>query len=319
MRLIVVQLLATALIVVVAGLRAAFAGTPAVDAGPSAPYEWRALHFSGSALLADFEAALELWEQAPAEPGPWIAELRTQMRSLLLPDKETRVRAWFDPVTGAVARFDKLTLGPGPNFKRYRFREGGVQRTRREPLRTEEGQDYTAWSDERESFHRFDAAKHGCKVLSDPATLVYLVTWGPGSWARDPAACVFWGKTLYRLTLRPVDTLIHDISYRISGDVPHRRHARVEALRYDLVARPVAGNLEEEVTRLEILVDSGTGIPWRVVTREGPFAIDMELREVVLRNPQLGTVPGWQGRLASGSSRARSSETTPSSGSSPRR
>ena len=149
---------------------------------------WQSLHYRGTAIVGEFSADLELAPpRNPSSAAPrWIAALRTRMKSALLPDKETTIRAWFDPVTAAIDRFEKLKLGPGPSYKRFLLREDGVDRFRKEPGFGEDPRRHETWAHEKQIFLPFVAASHGCRLISDPGVLVYLVSFGPGRWGEDP-------------------------------------------------------------------------------------------------------------------------------------
>jgi hypothetical protein len=246
---------------------------------------WQTLRFGGSVVVGEFDAILDLSparSDTPSSPR-WVAELRTRMRSRLLPDKEATVRAWFDPTSASVDRFEKLTLGRGANFKRFLFREDGVERFRREPVRGEDPRRHETWANERSSFVAFDSASHGCRLVSDPGALVYLVSFGPGRWQEDPGACVVSGRTLYRISLVKRGHDVRELRYRVRGEREQVRTGRKPITRYEVVGTPVAGETNESVTRMEILVDDETELPFKVVIREGPLQVDVELVEAVLR------------------------------------
>lgn len=256
------------------------ASTPAPTT-PDPRMDWRSLRYTGSTILGEFEATLDL--EPASGVRSWVAKLHTRMRSKLLPDNQATVRAWFDPATAIVTRFEKLSLGGEPNFKRFHFREGGVQRFRKEPVRGEDVRRPETWKSERESFVSFDAGSHGCRLISDPGVLVYLVSSGPGAWQEDPAACVVSGKTLYRVSLHERASGSQELRYRVRGGDPPLRAGPMRVTRYEVIGQPVAGEMDESVTRMDLLVDSETQLPWKVVIREGPFRVDVQLAEVVLR------------------------------------
>lgn len=258
------------------------ASTPAPTA-PDPRLDWRSLRYKGSAVLGEFDATLTLEPASGARS--WVAQLHTRMRSRLLPDNQATVRAWFDPATAIVTRFEKLSLGGEPNFKRFHFQEGGVQRFRKEPVRGEDVRRPETWKSERESFVSFDAASHGCRLISDPGVLVYLVSSGPGGWEEDPAACVVSGKTLYRVSVLERASDSQELRYRVQGGDTPLRAGRVPVTRYEVIGQPVAGEVDEAVTRMDLLVDAETQLPWKVVVREGPFRVDVQLSDVVLRTP----------------------------------
>jgi hypothetical protein len=246
---------------------------------------WQSLRYGGSVLVGEFDAVLDLSparSDTPSAPR-WVAELRTRMRSKLLPDKEATVRAWFDPTSATVDRFEKLTLGRGASFKRFLFREDGVERVRKEPARGEDPRRHETWAHERSSFVAFDSASHGCQLVSDPGALVYLVSFGPGRWQEDPGACVVSGKTLYRISLAKRGQDVRELRYRVRGDQDMVRSGRRPITRYEVVGTPVAGETTEPVTRMDILVDDETELPFKIVIREGPLQVDVSLQEAVLR------------------------------------
>ena len=246
---------------------------------------WQSLRYSGSVLVGEFSATLDLSPaRSHTEEAPrWVAELRTRMRSKLLPDKEATIRAWFDPANAVVDRFEKLTLGRGPSFKRFLFREDGVERFRKEPHSGEDPRRHETWLDERSSFVPFDTASHGCQLVSDPGVLVYLVSFGPGRWQEDPGACVVSGKTLYRISLAERGRAVRELRYRVRGEQDLVRVGRTPTTRYEVVGTPVAGETDEPITRMDIVVDDETALPFKIVIREGPLKVDLELEEAVLR------------------------------------
>ena len=105
----------------------------------------------------------------------------------------------------------------------------------------------------------------------------------PGRWQEDPGACVVSGKTLYRLSLKERGRDMRDLHYRVRGEQVLVRTGRTPTTRYEVVGTPVAGETSEPVTRIDILVDDETELPFKIVIQEGPLRVDVELVEAVLR------------------------------------
>jgi hypothetical protein len=221
----------------------------------------------------------------------WVAELRTSLDSVFLSDKSTRMRAYFDPITGAVRRLTQLSIGPRPDFKSYEFQTDGVTRIRREPGKGQTVQSPERWPDGRRIFHAYDPGEFGCRVVSNPAALAWWLTWGPGAATvrvRDPETCYFLGKTLYRVTIEALGTRVERVDYRLVREGrSKRRRGRVRVERYRVISRPIAGKLDEKSVVAEIALDAENRLPLRFVTHEGPLKIDIELDRAVLRAPAL--------------------------------
>ena len=263
--------------------------------GPMPTDVWRTLRYRGRNWLARFSAELEM--QLPEPDGThtigadWVAELRTSLDSVLLSDKSTRIQAVFDPITGIVSRLTQLSMGPRPDFKQYEFQAAGVTRLRSEPAEGQALQTPELWPSGRRSFHAYDPGELGCRLVSNPAALAWWLTWGPAATAarlQDPGACYFLGKTLYKVGFEPLGTSTARVDYQLVREGrSKRRNGVVRVERYGVVSRPIAGKLDEKTLVAEIVLDAENGLPWRFVTREGPFEIDVELDRAVLRQPAL--------------------------------
>jgi hypothetical protein len=256
---------------------------------------WTKLSFRGKNWLARFSAELEM--EAPStrsggsdamgvEGAVWVASLRTDLDSFLLDDRSTRLRAYFDPLTGAVFRLTQLSLGSSPDYKSYLFEETGARRTRTEP---DEGQALDTpeqWPDRPPEHHVYDAERLGCRVVSSPGALAWWLTWGPGARLPtfpDVGACHFLGKTLYRVEIEQGKTRETRVDYRLLREGgATRRQGSVLVRHYGIVSRPIAGKMDEKTVIAEMEIDVETRLPWRFVMREGPFQIDALLERAVL-------------------------------------
>jgi len=274
----------------------AVAPSPGAATGPSGGVAhsavWETLRYRGRNWLARFSAELELELPEPDREGDvdasWVAELRTSLDSVLLSDKSTRIRASFDPITGVVRRFTHLSIGPRPDFKKYEFQSDGVTRIRSEPTDGETLQPAELWPGGRRTVYSYDPDALGCRVVSSPAALVWWLTWGPAARDLDSGACYFLGKTLYSVALEALGTSTAKVDYQLvrEGRSMHRS-GRVRVERFRVISRPVAGKLDEKTLIAEIILDAENQLPWRFVTRKGPFKIDIELDRAVLRAPAL--------------------------------
>ena len=260
-------------------------------AGQETSDVWETLRFRGRNWLARFSAELEI---QPPEPGrqragdtEWVAELRTSLNSILLSDKSTRTRAFFDPITGVVRRLTQLSMGPRPDFKSYEFQAGGATRIRSEPTRGQALRSPETWPGGRRTSYRYDPGQLGCRVVSNPAALAWWLTWGPAASAarvEDPEVCYFLGKTLYAVVFEALGTGTARVNYQLVREGRSRRRSgRVRVERYRVISRPIAGKLDEKTVVAEIVLDAENRLPWRFITREGPLNIDVELDRAVLR------------------------------------
>ena len=253
---------------------------------------WETLRYRGSNWLARFSIELEMelpetgdWRTADAD---WVAELRTSLDSVLLSDKSTKIRAYFDPITGVVRRLTQLSIRPRPDFKRYEFHPEGVTRIRSKPAKGQALQSPERWPGGRRTFYGYDPRELGCRVISNPAALAWWLTWGPAARVQDPEACYFLGKTLYRVIFEELGTSVADVDYQLVREGRSmRRSGSVRVERYRVISRPIAGKLDEKTLVAEIVLDAENRLPWRFVTLEGPLKIDVELDRAVLREPAL--------------------------------
>jgi hypothetical protein len=256
---------------------------------------WQTLRYRGSNWLARFSVELEMALPESGAPhaadADWVAELRTRLRSVFLSDKSTRMRAYFDPITGVVRRLTQLSIGPRPDLKSYEFQADGVTRIRSEPAKGQTHESPERWPGGRRTFHGYDPGGLGCRVVSNPAALAWWLTWGPAAVAvrvQNPEVCYFLGKTLYRVSIEALGTSVARVDYQLVREGrSRRRRGRVRVERYQLISRPIAGKLDEKSVVAEIALDAENRLPWRFVTREGPLKIDIKLDRAVLSGPAL--------------------------------
>ena len=264
-------------------------------AGEEPSYVWEMLRYRGRNWLARFSVELEIQRPEPggerAVDADWVAELRTRLDSVLLADKSTRLRAYFDPITGFVRRLTQLSMGRRPDFKSYEFQAEGVTRIRSEPAKGQALQSPERWPGGRRTFYGYDSGELGCRVVSNPAALAWWLTWGPAAATlrvQDPEVCYFLGKTLYSVVFEALGTSAARVDYQLVREGrSRRRNGRVRVERYRVISRPIAGKLDEETMIAEIVLDAENRLPWRFVSREGPLKIDVELDRAVLRGPAL--------------------------------
>jgi hypothetical protein len=248
---------------------------------------WQRLVFRSGNLLTRFSAALEVTRG----PDSLLAELRTELSPILLTPRRSLVQTWFDDADGGVLRRVTRTWAPRPDEKVYRFTQEGVSRTRLEPLRGEAGLPTSRWSQVRESFIPFHARDLGCEVVSDAAALLYRASQleAPGDAARL-RACVFDGKTLYRLEIEPGETRTLPVGYEVLAAGGERRSPSTSRARHFTVrALPIAGEMEPYPTPVEIFLDEESGLPVRASLAVGDFGtiVDVDLAEIV----ESGTAP----------------------------
>ena len=137
--------------------------TPRLVAEPvrgSSPFPFRKVRFRLSGLLGKVAGELALLPAEEVEAGPlaearralgrtprgWFSLLTTSFEPRMLADKETESHAWFDPSSGAVSYFTKLTIGEDSDYKAYRLTREGAHRTRVERQRGDPKRDRKAWN-----------------------------------------------------------------------------------------------------------------------------------------------------------------------------
>jgi hypothetical protein len=268
---------------------------------PSFVVAWRSLHYKGKHWLGRMTAELKIQHSRelddaiptathPVKPNDWIAELHTRFESLFLANRSTRLRASFDRSTGAVSDFTRLSLGRRPDFKQYDFRPDGVERLRVEPARGETSLPNDQWSASHRSFYSLTLDRLGCRVISDPGAMAFWLSASSGALRESPEDsrfCYFAGKTLYLVRFEFLGSADAEVDYqRVEGGVRSHRSGRLKMERYGVVARPIAGKLDESAIRAEILIEADTRIPWRFLVIEGPMKVNVVLDEVVLGEPE---------------------------------
>lgn len=265
-----------------------------------APLAWTGLIFQVSGWLGEVRAELSLWtdaagREAPGAPlavpiatrghgGTWVADLTTRIDPTWLPRRTSEFRAWFDPADGAVSGSTKLSLGPRPDRKIYRFTREGAERVRIEPRPGEAAAPPERWSQVVETFHPFRLADVGCRVVSDPAVLLFKISSLDRAGQAELAGhCVFSGKTLFEVDVEPLGVRRLAVDYRLRSEGAElRRAGRVAAVGFRVRARPVAGELDEDEVRLDLYVEEASRLPVLVRARvEVLGEVDVALAEVV--------------------------------------
>ncbi len=244
---------------------------------------WAALRYEAKNAFGRVGGEIAL-RATPAPAEAWVADVRTWFRPRLFRNKGSERQTWFDPDDGAVERSTKLTTGPRPDKKIYRFTPDGAHRVRIEPRSSEQELEPAQWSQVRESFHGIETAAHGCAVISAPEPLLAQVSAAVAAGEPPPSgACVFLGKTFFRVEFRPAGLERIPVNYRLRG-AGDKRKGRAPARRVDVHVWPVAGELDiEEPFDLVLLVEEETGLPLRIRTPVGGFGeMDIALAEVTL-------------------------------------
>jgi hypothetical protein len=237
-----------------------------------------ALTYAASGAFGQLRAELEFQPAAGAEltagaglEEAWVADVRMDSKPRLFWDKQTLMRTWFRPGDGEVLHATRLSVGRKSDRKVYRFRQDGAQRVRIEPSHPgEEDLPPGRWTHVKESFHAYSPDALGCSVVSDAAALFFLAasqdfSRGPG----EAQHCLFSGKTLYELDIEPLGSGPFDVDYLevFAKGNPTQRTGVVEALRWRMKARAVAGKLDEGDADLEVYLDAVTGVPLRIGSR----------------------------------------------------
>jgi hypothetical protein len=261
------------------------AGAAPAGSDDASRIAWKRLVFRSGNVLTRFSGSLELTRA----PDSLLAELHTELSPILLAPRRTLVQTWFDGATGGVSRRITRAWEPRPDQKLYRFTPAGVERTRLEPRPGEADLPTSRWSHVRQSFIPFRAQDFGCEVVSDAAALLYRTTrQGAPSDAARLRACVFDGKTLYRLAVESGELRTLSVGYRVISASGERRSPSTSRARLLRVrAAAIAGEMEPYRDPVDVFVDEDSGLPVRASLAVGDFGttVDVDLVEVAEASP----------------------------------
>jgi hypothetical protein len=225
---------------------------------------WVSLDYEAKASVGEVSTSLVLADAAAGElsappyqalkdaPPPMSAAhlrvLRVQGRAkALLGGYRSEGSIWFDAGTGAVLQRDKLRPGRKPYRKVYRFRPDGAFRVKLEPANRAEAEGSSErWTKIRESYYPYDDAGSGCKVVSEPTLLLYLLPrLDLAAGAKTVDECVFWDDAVYRVRLQPQGREVRDLDYRErAGGAEQRVSGSREVLKVALGVEPVTPGAE---------------------------------------------------------------------------
>jgi len=242
--------------------------------------------FSSGNLLTRFSGSLELTRA----PDSLLAELRTELAPILLAPRRALVQTWFDEASGGVSRRVTRAWEPRPDQKIYRFTPMGVERMRLEPRSGEADLPTSRWTHVRDSFIPFRAQDLGCDVVADAAALLYRATrLEAPSDATRLRACVFDGRTLYRLAIESGELRTLSVGYRVISAAGERHSPGTSRARlFRVRASAIAGDMESDPDPVEVFVDEESGLPVRAKLSVGALGttVDVDLVEVAEADPQ---------------------------------
>ena len=287
--------------VVLTPLNSLAGGFAPVSNSPSPRIAWTHLRYQGENLLGKLTATLTL--RPPLHDGavkPRKHEttggglktamqlaLKTRIEPRFLPRRRSEIGVWFRPFDGAVLRHVKTRFGSDPYRKSYDFSASGVHRERRNPSDEREVKlPPEQWTRVRQAF--YGLSDHGCKVISDPAAMLYLAS-APGFFAENAARtyCVFYGKHLYQVELRESGLQRAAVDYQaLSAHQRERAQGLVETARVTIKAQPLdASGPELPSSEYEILLEKALRFPVRVHgVVAGLGEVTLKLEQVQLRD-----------------------------------
>ena len=245
------------------------------------------------------EAQAALLDSGPGdEPVPSQDATLLQMTSTIevfATGRAYRTDIWFYSAGVSPLQRRRDKTGKGANRKIFRYLSDGVRRLRIEPNgRSEAKLVPEQWTDVKELFYPFSAARADCPVLSDPNLLFVIASAGAVGGKGEPLAlCVFNKQTIHRVRLaaEPGETLEADYLEVKGADRNQvRRTASVRKIRIQAsVPEADEDNAEpfeffEMRGEIEIDLDADSGLPLRVAGEIGGVGrVDFLLSEVAWR------------------------------------
>ena len=204
-----------------------------------------------------------------------VATLSTSTKLPLFSDKTWKTRVWFLPGNASALQRTRLKIGKEPDKKIFRYFPEGVRRVRAEPEDSDEAErPPEAWTKIRSDFYAYGPARAGCRDVSDPSALFYVISAADMS-AGDPplALCVFNKKTLYHAELRAAGTESLRVGYmRRRGGIDERIDKEIDALKIVLSTRadesaerkPEPFEFFEMRGDIEVYIDAASRLPVQV-------------------------------------------------------
>jgi hypothetical protein len=245
------------------------------------------------------EAQAALLDSGPGdEPVPSPDATLLQMTSTIdvfATGRAYRTDIWFYSAGVSPLQRRRDKTGKGANRKIFRYLSDGVRRLRIEPNgRSEAKLAPEQWTDVKELFCPFSAARADCPVLSDPNLLFVIASAGAVGGEGEPLAlCVFNKQTIHRVRLaaEPGETLEADYLEVKGADRNQvRRPAAVRKIRIQaFVPEADEANADpfeffEMRGEIEIDLDADSGLPLRVAGEIGGIGrVDFLLSEVAWR------------------------------------
>jgi hypothetical protein len=212
-----------------------------------------------------------------ADAGAMVMTATVAMSTRLpfVGDKTWKTQVWFLPENASALQRTRTKIGEDPDRKTFRYLADGVRRIRFEPEARDGGERRSApWTAVRTTFYPYGPAAAGCRDISDPSLLFYVVSAAGMSPGAPPLElCVFNKKTLYHAEIRPAGTQRLSVNYtRRRGKTEEAVATETTVLTIVVSGRPLAPAVRkpepfeffEMRGDIEISVDLATGLPVRV-------------------------------------------------------
>jgi hypothetical protein len=246
--------------------------------GPTvARSEIRLASLSAARLKSSLVAAADSPPISGADTGAMLMTATVDMSTSLpfVADKTWKTEVWFLPENASALQRTRTKIGEEPDRKTFRYLKDGVRRIRFEPEAANGGDRRgEPWTVVRSTFYPYGPARAGCRDVSDPSVLFYVVSAAGMSAGASPLElCVFNKKTLYQAEIRPAGT------ERLRVNYTRRRGETEEPVETEInvVTIMVSGRPSEPAERkpepfeffelrgdIEISVNVASGLPVRV-------------------------------------------------------
>ncbi len=203
--------------------------------------------------------------------------------------RESAVNVWFGPRHAAAVQRLKVRKGKRAYRKVSRFTDVGTYVLRTAPLEeSEAGRPFTEWTKIEEFFYPYPAHS-GCRTVSEPSALLYILSASSFSPGQTRRLCVFSGRKTIPVAIEFLGFEPLEVDYAETSAGPARRR-KGEIRTRKVAIRPLADGEDFELLGLEgdieVFLDVESGVPLQVRGKIGGLGrVAVRLTAVELGRP----------------------------------
>lgn len=203
-------------------------------------------------------------------------------------------KTWFNQTDGLPFQRMRLSNDDNPWVKTYCWEEKGVRRHKIEPAGSRQNrQPPSTWTQMTESFYAYPEEVSGCRLVSDPALILYILSELVPGTGQDPhEICVFGRKQLHRLTIQQEKSTPIAVSFGIrSASLQETCNDQITPIVYSIKTAALPnGNRDPETFSLlglnrdiRIYMDPEKRLPVKISgTNNSIGKLDLELQNARL-------------------------------------